>query len=77
VKQLSREASLLTKHPELHLVDVVCATCGTAFTFRSAAPTVSVELCSNCHPAYTGMQNSVASGSRVERFNRRRALATT
>jgi large subunit ribosomal protein L31 len=66
----------LTKHPELHLVDVVCATCGTPFTFRSAAPSVSVELCSNCHPAYTGVQHSAPSGSRVERFNRRRALAT-
>jgi large subunit ribosomal protein L31 len=65
----------LNKHPELHLVDVVCATCGTAFMIRSAAPSVTVELCSNCHPAYTGVQHSVATGSRVERFNRRRALA--
>jgi large subunit ribosomal protein L31 len=56
-------------------VDVVCATCGTAFTIRSTARSVSVELCSNCHPAYTGVEHSVATGSRVERFNRRRALA--
>jgi large subunit ribosomal protein L31 len=56
-------------------VDVVCATCGTAFTIRSTARSVSVELCSNCHPAYTGVEHSVPTGSRVERFNRRRALA--
>jgi large subunit ribosomal protein L31 len=65
----------LSQHPETHLVDAVCATCGTAFAFRSTAERLSIDICSNCHPAYTGRQRSAASGDRVERFNRRRALA--
>jgi large subunit ribosomal protein L31 len=65
----------MTRHPETHLVDVVCASCGTAFALRSTAPSLSVDVCSSCHPAYTGVNRSTAGGSRVERFNRRRALA--
>ena len=65
----------MSQHPELHLVDAVCATCGTAFTLRSTAETLSIDICSNCHPAYTGRQRPGASGDRIERFNRRRAFA--
>jgi large subunit ribosomal protein L31 len=65
----------MTKHPETHLVDVVCATCGTTFAIRSTAAAMSVEVCSNCHPAYTGVQLGAVGGSRVDRFNRRRAGA--
>jgi large subunit ribosomal protein L31 len=65
----------LSQHPELHLVDAVCATCGTTFTLRSAAETLSVDVCSNCHPAYTGRQRTAVGGDRIERFNRRRAFA--
>ena len=66
---------VMTQHPELHLVDVVCATCGAEHTLRSTAASLQVELCSSCHPAYTGVQEAAASGSRVERFNRRRSLS--
>jgi ribosomal protein L31 len=38
---------------------------------------MATDVCSNCHPAYTGRARTVASGSRIARFNRRRALATT
>ncbi len=65
----------MTQHPELHDLDVVCATCGASYGIRSTATALSVEVCSNCHPAYTGRERAVASGSRVESFNRRRALA--
>ena len=65
----------MSRHPELHLVDAVCANCGTTFTLNSTAETLSIDICSNCHPAYTGRQRQGASGDRVERFNRRRALA--
>jgi len=65
----------LTQHPELHLVAAVCATCGTSFTVRSAADSLSIDVCSNCHPAYTGRERAVSSGSRVERFERRRQKA--
>jgi large subunit ribosomal protein L31 len=66
---------VMTNHPELHLVDVVCSSCGTAFTTLSTATKLAVEVCSACHPAYTGREQSVVSGDRVERFNRRRALS--
>jgi ribosomal protein L31 len=36
---------------------------------------MSVEVCSNCHPAYTGVQRTAVRGDRIERFNRRRAVA--
>jgi large subunit ribosomal protein L31 len=65
----------LTQHPNVHLVDVRCSSCGATFTIGSTAQAVSVDVCSNCHPAYTGQARSVGSGDRVERFNRRRALA--
>ena len=35
----------------------------------------SVDVCSNCHPAYTGLERAAVSGGRIDRFNRRRALA--
>lgn len=65
----------MTKHPETHLVDAVCATCGTSFTVRSTAGALSIDVCSSCHPAYTGFQQQTVRGNRIERFNRRRALA--
>jgi large subunit ribosomal protein L31 len=65
----------VTQHPTLHLVDVRCSSCGASFSTRSTAQAISVEVCSNCHPAYTGRERAGATGGRVERFNRRRALA--
>jgi large subunit ribosomal protein L31 len=56
-------------------LEVRCSSCGAAFSTRSTAEAISVDVCSNCHPAYTGRERAVASGGRVERFNRRRALA--
>lgn len=62
-------------HPELHVVTATCASCGTAFETRSTRPSVAVEVCSACHPAYTGVERAVARGGRIERFERRRAAA--
>ncbi len=67
----------MTKHPNLHLIDVRCSSCGRTFTLRSTAETISADTCSNCHPAYTGAARAHVGGDRVERFNRRRALAAT
>jgi large subunit ribosomal protein L31 len=66
----------VTHQPPTHLVDVVCSTCGTAFTVRSTAESLRVDVCSSCHPAYTGVRQTAVGGSRIDRFNRRRALAT-
>jgi len=64
------------RHPELTMTSVRCTTCGNEFTTRSVRSELVVDVCSRCHPAYTGQERSVASGSRVERFERRRALAS-
>jgi large subunit ribosomal protein L31 len=61
------------KHPELTLATVRCSTCGNEFTVRSTESELVVDVCSSCHPAYTGVERPVAQGSRIERFERRRA----
>jgi large subunit ribosomal protein L31 len=65
------------QQPMLHVVDVQCTSCGASFAVRSTVESIAVDVCSNCHPAYTGRERTVASGSRIARFNERRALATT
>ena len=57
-------------HPEYVEANVRC-TCGNEFTTRSTTPEIHVEVCSNCHPFYTGKQKLVDSGGRVERFKKR------
>ena len=58
-------------HPAYNDVRVHCA-CGNAFMTRSThRGDISVEICSNCHPFFTGKQKLVDSGGRVERFQRR------
>jgi large subunit ribosomal protein L31 len=70
------EISLKQIHPELTLTTVRCTSCGTTFTTRSNRSELVVDVCSNCHPAYTGVERATPSGSRIERFERRRELAT-
>jgi large subunit ribosomal protein L31 len=65
----------MNQQPILHDVDFRRASCATSFEIRSTAETLSIDICSNCHPAYTGAERSVATGGRIDRFNRRRALA--
>ena len=62
-------------HPELMLTTVRCTSCGNEFTTRSNRSELAVEVCSNCHPAYTGVERALATGSRIQRFERRRRLA--
>ena len=57
-------------HPKYEEATVNCS-CGNTFTTRSTKPELHVELCSQCHPFYTGKQKLVDSGGRVERFKRR------
>ena len=61
-------------HPEYVEAHVRC-TCGNEFTTRSTQAEIHVEICSNCHPFYTGRQKLVDTGGRVERFKRRQAAA--
>jgi large subunit ribosomal protein L31 len=57
-------------HPEYMLTNVTCS-CGASFQTRSTKPELHVEICSNCHPFYTGKQKLMDTGGRVERFQRR------
>lgn len=58
-------------HPEYTEVTVKCS-CGNTFATRSAkGGSISIELCNECHPFFTGKQKLVDTGGRVERFNKR------
>ena len=59
-------------HPAYNVTTVTCG-CGNTFTTRSTAPsgTIHVEVCSNCHPFYTGKQKILDTGGRVARFEKR------
>ena len=61
-------------HPEYVVSEVTC-TCGNQFTTRSTQPEIRVEICSECHPFYTGKQKIVDTGGRIERFNKKRKQA--
>lgn len=54
-------------HPDYVESTVVCS-CGNTFKTRSTSPELHVELCSQCHPFYTGKQKFVDAGGRVQRF---------
>lgn len=58
-------------HPEYKEINVVCS-CGTTFKTRSTmGKDLQVEVCSSCHPFYTGKQKIVDTAGRVEKFKRR------
>ena len=58
-------------HPNYDTISVHC-TCGNTFETRSTLRgEISLELCNECHPFFTGKQKLVDSGGRVERFNKR------
>jgi large subunit ribosomal protein L31 len=59
-------------HPSYTEAHVRC-TCGNEFTTRATRDELHVEVCSNCHPFYTGKQKLMDTGGRVERFQRRMA----
>ena len=61
-------------HPNYVEATVTCA-CGNTFTTRSTRPTMRTDLCSVCHPFYTGEQRIVDSAGQVERFMRRMEAA--
>src|SRR5688572_21105363 len=57
-------------HPNYTEVTVTCG-CGNSFVTRSTAPKIAVEVCSNCHPFYTGKQKFVDTAGMVEKFTRK------
>lgn len=61
-------------HPQYQTAQVHCA-CGNTFTTRSTKATLRVDVCSNCHPFFTGEQRLVDTAGQVERFRRRQQAA--
>jgi len=57
-------------HPEYVETTVTCA-CGNTFTTRSTKKEIRVEICSQCHPFFTGKQKFVDSAGRVEKFKKK------
>lgn len=57
-------------HPTYHSAVKVTCSCGNTFTTGSTSESLTVEMCSNCHPYYTGKSKVVDTQGRVERFKR-------
>lgn len=57
-------------HPEYHVATVKCA-CGNTFEAGSTKEELKVEICSECHPFYTGRQKFAERGGRVEKFKKK------
>jgi large subunit ribosomal protein L31 len=63
-------------HPKYHEVTVRCA-CGNTFKTHSTKPDLHLEICSNCHPFFTGRQKLIDTEGRVERFTKRFGTQTS
>ena len=62
-------------HPNYNDINVTCS-CGNEFTTRSTlGDNLSIEVCSSCHPFYTGKQKIVDSGGRVDKFRRKYGIS--
>jgi large subunit ribosomal protein L31 len=59
-------------HPNYKTIQVRCA-CGNTFETRSTTDEISVEVCSQCHPYFTGKQKLMDTAGRIERFRQRYA----
>jgi len=57
-------------HPMYNTLTVICA-CGNSFETRSTSSSIHVEVCSQCHPYYTGKQRLLDTAGRVDRFRRK------
>jgi large subunit ribosomal protein L31 len=60
-------------HPKYNTVEVKCA-CGNAFTTKSTNKSIHVEVCSECHPYYTGTQKQIERGGRADKFKQKYGL---
>ena len=57
-------------HPKYEMTTIKCA-CGNEIQTKSTAKNIEVEICSTCHPFYTGKQKLVDTAGRIERFNKK------
>ena len=57
-------------HPDFKEAKVICG-CGQTFMTGSVKPELHVDVCSKCHPFFTGQQRNITAGGRIEKFNKR------
>jgi large subunit ribosomal protein L31 len=60
-------------HPKYNLKTKATCACGAVFEVGSTMPEIHMEICSQCHPFFTGNEKIMDTAGRVERFNKRRA----
>ena len=58
-------------HPKINKINVKCTTCGNEFETSSVANEIKIDVCSKCHPFYTGKQTSGSKTGRVDKFNKK------
>ncbi|WP_406613629.1 50S ribosomal protein L31 [Mycoplasma corogypsi] len=58
-------------HPAYHEVNVKCSTCSKEFKFHSTRKSFTVDVCSGCHPVYTGSRTQAKATGRIDKFNKR------
>ena len=58
-------------HPKYYQATVTCASCHTVYTIGSTRPEMRVDVCSSCHPFFTGKQTIIDTAGQVERFQKR------
>ena len=63
-------------HPRYDATTITCAGCGARHEVRSTRSGLSVDVCGDCHPFFTGVERQADRGGRVARFEARRARAT-
>ena len=63
-------------HPAYYQAKVVC-NCGNEFVTGSTKEEIHVEICSKCHPFYTGQQKATSARGRIDKFNRSMVLITS
>ncbi|MBI3231733.1 MAG: 50S ribosomal protein L31 [Candidatus Doudnabacteria bacterium] len=63
-------------HPQFYATAKVSCACGNTFVTGSILPELHTEICSNCHPFYTGKQKLVDTAGRVDKFKQKQAMAS-
>ena len=63
-------------HPKYNLKTKATCACGAVFEVGSTMPEIKMEICSACHPFYTGNEKIMDTAGRVEKFNKRRAATS-
>lgn len=64
-------------HPAWYPEAKITCACGNSFTVGATVPDITVEICSKCHPFFTGQMKYIDTAGRVEKFKNRRAMVST